>query len=168
MVVDGDDLYGDGVNVAARLEGLAEPGGIVVSGTARDHLYGQPGFAFASLGELHLKNIARPVRAYRIVRDGALPPTAPAAAPERPSIAVLPFDNLSGDPAQGYFSDGITEDLITELSRFRDLHVLARHSSFAFRGQPWTRPSSAAASACATCSRAASARPVSGCASPPS
>jgi adenylate cyclase len=132
VVVEADDLYGDGVNVAARLEGLAEPGGIVVSGTAWDHLHGQPDLRFASLGEQQLKNIARPVRAYRLA-GGAAPAAATPAA--RPSIAVLPFDNLSGDPAQAYFSDGITEDLITELSRFRDLIVLARHSSFALRGQ---------------------------------
>ena len=135
MVVDGDDLYGDGVNVAARLEGLAEPGGIVVSGTAWDHLHGKLGRRFASLGEQHLRNIARPVRSYRLLSGDPSAPAAPAAPPERPSIAVLPFDNLSGDPAQTYFSDGITEDLITELSRFRGLVVLARHSSFALRGQ---------------------------------
>jgi adenylate cyclase len=136
VVVDGDDLLGDGVNVAARLEGLAEPGGIVVSGTVFDHLFGQSALAFASLGEQQLKNIARPIRAYRLTAGGVTAPPAPVKAGERPSIAVLPFDNLSSDPDQTYFSDGITEDLITALSRFRDLRVLARHSSFAFRGQP--------------------------------
>ncbi|MGD9509370.1 MAG: adenylate/guanylate cyclase domain-containing protein [Geminicoccaceae bacterium] len=136
VVVADEDLYGDGVNVAARLEGLAEAGGIVVSGTVRDQLHGQPSLAFASLGEPRLKNIARPVRAYRLVRGGAALLVAPVpGTPERPSIAVLPFDNLSSDPDQDYFSDGITEDLITAISRFRDLRVLARHSSFALRGQ---------------------------------
>src|SRR4051794_14811558 len=135
VVVEGDDLMGDGVNIAARLEGLAKPGGIVVSGTAWDHLHGQTGLAFESLGERQLKNIARPVRAYRVVTHPTVLPTAPAKTPERPSIAVLPFDNLSGDPAQSYFSDGMTEDPITELSRFRDLRVVARHSSFSFRNQ---------------------------------
>ncbi|MFO1038358.1 MAG: adenylate/guanylate cyclase domain-containing protein [Geminicoccaceae bacterium] len=134
VVVQGTDLLGDGVNIAARLEGLAEPGGIVVSGTAYDHLHGQAGLAFASLGEQRLKNITRPVRAYRLVVGDGVPAPSPKIF-ERPSIAVLPFDNLSTDPDQAYFSDGITEDLITALSRFRDLRVLARHSSFALRGQ---------------------------------
>jgi len=135
VVIDGDDLLGDGVNVAARLEGLAEPGGIVVSGTAFDHLHGQPGLAFTSLGEQRLKNIARPVRAYRLVDAAAPARPAPHPGGIRPSIAVLPFDNLGGDPEQSYFSDGLAEDLITALSRFRDLFVLARHSSFALRGE---------------------------------
>ena len=135
VVVEGDDLYGDGVNVAARLEGLAGPGGIVVSGTVHDHLHGQPGLAFQGLGEQRLKNIARPVRAYRLLPGGGGPVAAPASPGERPSIAVLPFDNLGGDPEQSYFSDGLSEDLITALSRFRDLVVLARHSSFALRGE---------------------------------
>ena len=135
VVVADEDLYGDGVNVAARLEGLAEAGGIVVSGTVRDQLHGQPGLGFASLGEPRLKNIARPVRAYRLT-DAAGAAGADLAGPGlRPSIAVLPFDNLGGDPEQSYFSDGLSEDLITALSRFRDLVVLARHSSFALRGE---------------------------------
>lgn len=135
VVVEGDDLLGDGVNIAARLEGLAEPGGIVVSGTVYDHLHGKLDLGFVGLGEQRLKNLARPVRAYRLVRANGLDArvTAPPM-PERPSLAVLPFDNLSADPAQAYFSDGVSEDLITELSRFRDLVVLARHSSFALRG----------------------------------
>jgi adenylate cyclase len=135
VVVAGEDLYGDGVNVAARLEGLAEPGGIVVSGTVRDQLHGQPGLGFASLGEPRLKNIARPVRAYRLTGGAASTDLVPLRPGLRPSIAVLPFDNLGGDPEQSYFSDGLSEDLITALSRFRDLIVLARHSSFALRGE---------------------------------
>ena len=132
------DLYGDGVNVAARLEQLAEPGGVVVSGTAYDHLQGKLDCGLISLGEQQLKNIERPVRVYLVeVAAGsagkALPP-APAL-PDRPAVAVLPFDNLSGDPEQTYFSDGITEDVITELARFRELLVIARNSSFAFRGK---------------------------------
>jgi adenylate cyclase len=132
------DLYGDGVNVAARLEGAAEPDGVVVSGTAYDHLQGKLDCGLAPLGELRLKNIERPVRAYRVElgagsavhRAAAVP-----ALPDKPAVAVLPFDNLSGDPEQAYFSDGITEDIITELCRFRELLVIARNSSFAFRGK---------------------------------
>ena len=134
VVVEGGDLMGDGVNVAARLEGLAQPGGVVVSGTVWDQLHGKLALGFESLGERQLKSIARPVRAYRVLREGA-PTPAPVAEPERPSVAVLPFDDPGADPEQAYFSDGITEDLITELSRFRDLRVLARHSSFSLRGQ---------------------------------
>src|SRR3954452_5993799 len=114
------DLYGDGVNVAARLEGLAEPGGITVSGTAFDHLQGKIDCGLTALGERQLKNIERPVRVYQVQLPaagtqaaGSRPATGRLAAP--PSIAVLPFLNLSGDPAQRYFSDGITEDIITEL-----------------------------------------------------
>ncbi len=131
------DLYGDGVNIAARLEGVAEPGGIVISGTAYDHLQGTLDCDLAPLGDLRLKNVERAVRAYR-VELGAAGPVTPAPAPpppEKPVVAVLPFDELSGDPAQAYLSDGITEDVITELSRFRELLVIARNSSFAFRGK---------------------------------
>ena len=132
------DLYGDGVNIAARLEGIAEPGGIVVSGTAYDQLQGKLDCGFASLGEQRLKNIERPVRAYRVELGAGVPATAaapPLSLPDKPAVAVLPFDNMSGDPEQAYFSDGITEDIITELSRFRELFVIARNSSFAFRGK---------------------------------
>ncbi|MFO1048553.1 MAG: adenylate/guanylate cyclase domain-containing protein [Geminicoccaceae bacterium] len=134
VVVDGDDLMGDGVNLAARLEGLAEPGGVVVSGPVREQLHGQAGLDFASLGEPPLKNIARPVRVYRLAPSAETLPARPPL-PVRPSIAVLPFDNLGGNAEQSYFSDGLSEDLITALSRFRDLTVLARHSSFALRGE---------------------------------
>ena len=131
------DLYGDGVNIAARLEGIAEPGGIVVSGTAYDHLQGKLDCELASLGDRRLKNIERPVRAYRVKlgAGGPITSAAPFSPPDKPAVAVLPFDNMSGDPAQVYFSDGITEDVITELSRFRELLVIARNSSFAFRGK---------------------------------
>ena len=131
------DLYGDGVNIAARLEGLAEPGGVVVSGTAYDHLQGKLHCGLVPMGEQRLKNIERPVRAYRVDLGtaAATSVTAAPSLPDKPAIAVLPFDNLSGDPEQAYFSDGITEDVITELSRFRELLVIARNSSFAFRGK---------------------------------
>jgi adenylate cyclase len=137
VIVEGEDIYGDGVNVAARLEQLAEPGGIVISGTVFDHLRGELGCTFASLGEQHLKNIERPVRAYRMVLGGAArPPERPALPlPDKPSLAVLPFDNLGGDPEQGYFSDGIVEDITTALARVSGLFVIARNSSFAYRGK---------------------------------
>ncbi len=132
--VDGD-LFGEGVIIATRLEGMSEPGGVTVSGTAFDHLQGKLDCVLTSLGEQRLKNIDRPVRAYRVELDGVAPPPPPDAAPDRPVVAVLPFDNLSGDPEQAYFSDGISEDIITELSRFRELLVIARNSSFALRGR---------------------------------
>jgi len=134
MVEDGD-LYGDGVNIAARLEALAEPGCVFVSSKVRDEVVGKLGIGFEDLGPQSLKNIAEPVRAYRVSGVPAVAVAAPKNATDKPSIAVLPFTNMSGDPEQEYFSDGITEDIITELSRFRSLLVLARHSSFAFKGR---------------------------------
>jgi adenylate cyclase len=132
------DLYGDGVNVAARLEQLAAPGGVVVSGTAFDQLRGGLGRAFVPLGEQRLKNIERPVRVYRMVPGGGSggPPERPALQlPDKPSLAVLPFENLSGDPEQGYFADGIVEDITTALARMRWLFVTARNSSFTYKGR---------------------------------
>jgi TolB-like protein/Tfp pilus assembly protein PilF len=135
VVVEGDDLLGDGVNVAARLEQACPPGGILISGAAHDQLQGKLDIGFESVGELRLKNITRPVRAYRMALDGT--PAAAAVIPfvDKPAVAVLPFENMSDDPGQLYFSDGITEDIITELSRFRHLVVIARASSFSFRGK---------------------------------
>ena len=136
VVVEGEDLLGDGVNVAARLEQLCPPGGVLISGAAHEQLPGKLDLAFEDAGEQRLKNIARPVRAYRLTPEGAPSRLAPAPrAGEKPAIAVLPFQNMSGDPEQVYFSDGITDDVITELSRFRELMVIARNSSFAFRGK---------------------------------
>jgi adenylate cyclase len=137
VIVEGEDIYGDGVNVAARLEQLAEPGGVVVSGTAFDHLRGELGRTFAPLGEQHLKNIERPVRAYRMVLGTSTPPPDASALPlpDRPSLAVLPFENLSGDPDQGYFADGMVEDIIAGLSRIKWLFVVARNSSFTYKGK---------------------------------
>ena len=129
-------VYGDGVNIAARLEALAEPGGVTISGTTYDQVDGKLDTGFEYLGEKEVKNIARPVRAYRAEMGAieAIPqPTTKEAA--RPSIAVLAFENLSGDPDQEYFADGIAEDLITELSRLRWLQVTARNSSFSYKGQ---------------------------------
>ncbi|WP_192355664.1 adenylate/guanylate cyclase domain-containing protein [Mesorhizobium mediterraneum] len=134
VIGDGADVYGEGVNIAARLEALAQPGSVCVSQNVYEQVARKVDGAFEPLGERQLKNIETPVRAY-LVRPALVPPSKPAATSEKPSIAVLPFDNMSGDPAQDYFSDGITEDIITELSRFRELMVIARNSSFAFRGK---------------------------------
>ncbi len=179
IVIDGDDIQGDGVNIAARLEGIAEPDGICISGTAYDQVHGKLDAAFVDLGEQQVKNIARPIRAYRVTDTGdaanlasrktaswkrpaiaagiaALvavagsltwwqpwqPDVEPASLdkmafklPDRPSIAVLPFTNMSGDKEQEYFSDGITEDIITDLSKVSGLFVIARNSSFKFKGR---------------------------------
>ena len=136
VVVEGDDILGDGVNVAARLEQACPPGGVLSSGAAYDHLTGKLDLRFVHVGELSLKNIARPIRTYRMEVEGAASAmTVDGSLTERPAVAVLPFDNMGGDPDQAYFSDGITEDIITELSRFRELMVIARNSSFSFRGR---------------------------------
>ena len=121
VMVDGDDLYGDGVNIAARLEALAEPGGILLSGTAYDYVKNKVKVGLDDLGPQKLKNIAEPVRTYRVTGTPAVAIAASKPIADKPSIAVLPFANMSGDPEQQYFSDGITEDIITELSRFRSL-----------------------------------------------
>lgn len=133
VLVEGGDLYGDGVNIAARLESLADPGGVLISGTIFDHIGTKINVGFEDLGAQELKNIAQPVRAYRVIGGPAVVATVPKSVSDKPCIAVLPFTNLGGDPEQRYFSDGITEDTITELSRFRDLLVIARNSSFQFR-----------------------------------
>ncbi len=135
VIGEGSDIYGDGVNIAARLESLAEPGGIVVSATVHDHVTGKLELAFDDLGERTLKNIQKPVRIYR-ARQQAQITAEPAARDSniRASIAILPFTNLGDDPAQGYFSDGITEDIITELSRWHMLAVQSRSASFRYRG----------------------------------
>ena len=183
VVVEGDDLMGDGVNIAARLEQLCEPGGVLVSGTAYDHLQGRLGLPLEFTGEQQVKNIARPVRAYRVRLDGGpagrsaawapsrrtqrvrfwpysrrlgwaaalvgialvagaswsafmRPGAAPGTASALPSVAVLPFDDMSGQSAPGYFGDGVAEDIISMLSRVPELRVVARNSSFTFKGKP--------------------------------
>jgi adenylate cyclase len=140
VIVEGDDLYGDGVNIAARIEALADAGGVFVSNTVHDHVRDRLPFLFEDLGEQQVKNIARPVRVYRVRDTGAAKsPSAPAVPslplPDKPSIAVLPFANMSGDPEQEYFVDGMVEEIITALSRIRWLFVLARNSSFTYKGQ---------------------------------
>ncbi len=135
VVVEEGDIFGDGVNVAARLEGLAEPGGICVSARVQEDAAGKLDLAFEDIGEQQLKNIARPVHVYR-VGVGPASPTRPALAlPDKPSIAVLPFANMSGDPEQEYFADGMVEEITTALSRIRWLFVIARNSTFTYKGQ---------------------------------
>ena len=136
VVVDGDDIFGDGVNVAARLEGLSEPGGICISGRVQEDAQGRIDIAFDDAGEQQLKNIARPVRVYRARLEGASsqPPSA-LTLPDKPSIAVLPFQNMSGDHEQEYFVDGMVDDIITGLSRIKWLFVIARNSTFTYKGR---------------------------------
>jgi adenylate cyclase len=141
VIVDRDDIYGDGVNIAARLEGLAEPGGICISGSVHDQVKGKLDLAFEDLGEQTVKNIAVPVRVWRwlpdspVARPGIGVSTEPLTLPDKPSIAVLPFANLSGDPEQEYFADGIVEDIITALSNVQSFFVIARNSSFTYKGK---------------------------------
>jgi TolB-like protein/Tfp pilus assembly protein PilF len=132
VVVEGGDLYGDGVIIATRIQALAEPGGICVSASVHEQVRKKLPLSFEDLGLRDLKNMAQPVHFYRIGADGH-PAAIGGVASVRPSIAVLPFADMSGDPDQQYFSDGITADVITELSRFHDLFVIARHSSFQYR-----------------------------------
>ncbi len=141
MIAEEHDIFGDGVNVAARLEALADPGGICVSRVVRDQVRDRLDYLFEDLGEQEVKNIARPVRVYR-VRDRAVPvgqplpdSPQPLPLPDKPSVAVLPFTNMSGDPEQEFFADGISEDIITALSRCPWLLVIARNSSFTYKGR---------------------------------
>ena len=153
VIVEGDDLYGDGVNIAARIEALADAGGVFVSNTVHDQVRDRLPFDFEDLGEQQVKNIARPVRVYRVRSEGPHPNPPPHAGegsalsarvgaaeppvlplPDKPSIAVLPFANMSGDPEQEYFADGMVEEIITALSRIRWLFVIARNSSFTYKG----------------------------------
>ena len=140
VIIEGDDIHGDGVNVAARLEGLCEAGAVYVSGTVYDHTTGKLAASFEDLGEKSVKNIAKPVRVYRTWAhsgDAAKPADTAGRLPisDKPSIAVLPFQNMSGDHEQEYFSDGITEDIITALSRIRQIFVVARNTTFTYKGQ---------------------------------
>jgi TolB-like protein/class 3 adenylate cyclase len=155
VIVEGDDLYGDGVNIAARIEALADAGGVFVSNTVHDQVRDRLPFVFEDLGEQQVKNIARPLRVYRVRPEGPHPNPPPRAGegsarsvrvgagvppaltlPDKPSIAVLPFANMSGDPEQEYFVDGMVEEIITALSRIRWLFVIARNSTFTYKGRP--------------------------------
>jgi adenylate cyclase len=143
VIVEDGDIFGDGVNVAARLEALAEPGGICISRSVRDQVRDRVSFAFENLGEQQVKNIARPLHVYRVCMSPSdqpsVEPSAPAgsafALPDKPSIAVLPFTNMSGDPEQEYFADGMVEEIITALSQIRWLFVIARNSTFTYKGR---------------------------------
>jgi adenylate cyclase len=141
IMVEDSDLFGDGVNIAARLEMLADPGGVAISDSVYQHVHGRVGIDFADGGLHEVKNIERPVHIWTWSPNGRTKATArivaeaPPPLPAKPSIAVLPFDNMSGDPEQGYFADGITEDIITDLSKVSGLFVIARNSSFAYKGQ---------------------------------
>jgi adenylate cyclase len=147
VIAEGDDIFGDGVNIAARLESIAEPGGICISAAVRDQVGDRLEVAYQDLGEQQVKNISRPIRIFKVVLNGdaaaasdpasARPAAAaPAASPRKPSIAVLPFANMSGDSEQEFFADGLTEDIITELSRFRELLVISRNAVFVHKGKP--------------------------------
>jgi adenylate cyclase len=141
IIIEDGDIYGDGVNVAARIESIAKPGGVAVSGSVRDHVGNRLDLTFEDTGEQALKNIERPVRVYNVLLGA--PPTQPATAVQataKPAaiekrLVVLPFLNMSGDPEQEYFSDGITEDIITDLSKVSMLKVLSRNTAFAFKGK---------------------------------
>jgi adenylate cyclase len=144
IIEEGGDVLGEGINVAARLEGLAEPGGILISSKIYGEVEGKVQATFEDCGEQRVKNITRPVRVYSVSVAGtpaksasnSVPHTGkPLSLPDKPSIAVLPFQNMSGDPEQEYFADGIVEDIITALSRFRSLFVIARNSSFTYKGR---------------------------------
>ena len=140
ILIEGDDILGDGVNVAARLEGIAEPGGICISSSAYDQVRGKIDVAFTDLGEQSLKNIARPVRTYAVMRNGLGLNKQHGAVPHTPSaprlsIVVLPFANIGGDPEQDYFADGVTESLTTDLSRIAGSFVIARNTAFTFKGK---------------------------------
>jgi TolB-like protein/class 3 adenylate cyclase len=145
IISDSNDIYGDGVNVAARLEALADPGGIMVSRTVHDQVRDKLSFGFEDMGEQSVKNIARPIGVHRVslaettplvpAQSAAAASKSEPASSKRPSIAVLPFANMSGDPEQEYFADGISEDIITGLSKLRWFFVIARNSSFAYKGK---------------------------------
>ena len=145
IIVDDNDIFGDGVNIAARLEGIAEPGGVCISDDAQRQVRGKVDFAFEDMGPQNLKNIVEPMRAWRLRMNASGSAAAPIeppvestqalALPDKPSIAVLPFQNMSGDPEQEYFADGMVEEITTALSRFKWLFVIARNSSFTFKGK---------------------------------
>jgi|HubBroStandDraft_6_1064221.scaffolds.fasta_scaffold65508_3 TolB-like protein/class 3 adenylate cyclase len=140
IIIEDDDIFGDGVNIAARLEALAEPGGICLSAAAHEQVRDRLSIAFDDLGEQQVKNIARPVRTYSVALGAssraARPIGAPLPLPDKPSLVVLPFQNMSGDPEQGYFADGMVEEITTAIARLPWLFVIARNSAFTYNGKP--------------------------------
>ena len=140
VLIEGEDILGDGVNIAARLEGICEPGGVLISGAAYDHVRGRIDADFVDLGDRDLKNIARPVRVYAVALGSPTSARAPASAPEksappRLSMVVLPFANIGGDPDHEHFVDGVTESLTTDLSRIRGSFVIGRNTAFTYKGK---------------------------------
>ncbi len=136
VVIEDGDILGDGVNIAARLEGVAEPGGVAISGAVREYIVGRIDGEFRDGGRRELKNIDRPIAIWHWSPEGARPaPAAPPPLPDKPSIAVLPFDNMSGDPDQEYFADGVVEAITAVLSRIKAFFVIARNSAFAYKGR---------------------------------
>jgi adenylate cyclase len=177
IIFDDNDIFGDGVNIAARLEGIAEPGGVCLSDDAQRQIRGKVDIAFEDIGSQTLKNIAEPMRAWQVQLGGQsaakAQPDSPAgqapalALPDKPSIAVLPFQTMSGDPDQEFFADGMVEDIITALSRFKSLFVIARNSSFTYKGKAVDiKQVGRELGVCAMCSKAASARRVVACGLP--
>lgn len=136
VIVEGDDIYGDGVNLAARLQGIAPPGGVTVSESVHHHVGNRLDLVFEDRGEQRLKNMKKPIRVYNVLVEELTASAITAIKKTKPSIAVLPFTNMSGDPEQEYFSDGITEDIITDLSKVSGLSVIARHTSFSYKTRP--------------------------------
>ena len=140
IIIEDGDIFGDGVNIAARLEALAEPGGICLSAAAHEQVRDRLDLAFDDLGEQQVKNITRPVRAYAVALGAssraALPAGAPLPLPDKPSLAVLPFQNLTGDAEQEYFVDGMVEEITTAIARLPWLFVIARNSAFTYKGKP--------------------------------
>jgi adenylate cyclase len=144
IIIEDGDIFGDGVNIAARLEALAEPGGICISAAAHEQVRDKLDFSFEDMGEQQVKNIARPVRLFRVRREGPLPNPPPQAGeggvgvlplPDKPSLVVLPFQNLTGDAEQEYFADGMVEEITTAIARLPWLFVIARNSAFTYKGK---------------------------------
>jgi class 3 adenylate cyclase len=170
IIIDENDIFGDGVNIAARLEGIAEPGGVCISDDAQRQIRGKVDIGFDDMGLQTLKNIAEPMHAWRMqigaVSASSLPKNVaaglsqPLSLPDKPSIAVLPFQNMSGDPEQEYFADGIVEDIITALSHFKSLFVIARNSSFTYKGKAADIKQVGVNSACAMSSKEVSGKRV--------